>query len=98
MTTNKETTSPVVDVFENDHGYLLHADMPGVTADSLAVEVEGNELRIAGTNGVEYERRFRLPRGIDGDDAVATLDDGVLTVRLAKPEHERPRRVAITTG
>lgn len=98
MTTNRTVMSPPVDIYENDEGYLLYADMPGVTADSLAVEVNGNELRISGTNGVTYERRFRLPRGIDGDHAHAHLDDGVLTLRMAKPEHERPRRITIETS
>jgi HSP20 family protein len=96
MSTTQDVMSPAVDIFENAEGYLLMADMPGVHAESLAVEVEGNELRVSGANGVTYERRFRLPRGIDRDAAHATLVDGVLTVQISKPEGERPRRIEIT--
>jgi HSP20 family protein len=36
-----------------------------------------------------------LPGDVDEDGVEAHLDEGVLTVRLPKPERERPRRIEI---
>lgn len=36
-----------------------------------------------------------LPDDVDEDGVEAQLDEGVLTVRLPKPERERPRRIPI---
>jgi len=33
---------------------------------------------------------------IDGDDVAAGLEDGVLRIRLPKPEHERPRHITVS--
>jgi HSP20 family protein len=45
-----------------------------------------------------FEFRVTLPdmTGNVGDDAIdAQLKDGILTVRIAKPEQSRPRRIAV---
>jgi HSP20 family protein len=45
-----------------------------------------------------FEFRVTLPdmTGSVGDDAIdAQLKDGILTVRIAKPEQSRPRRIAV---
>ena len=34
----------------------------------------------------------------DADRIDASLDDGVLTVRIPKPEQERPRRIDVKSG
>ena len=42
-----------------------------------------------------FERSMRVPRGLDPEAINATLSDGVLTLRIPKPETMRPRRVEI---
>jgi HSP20 family protein len=42
-----------------------------------------------------FERTLRVPRGLDPEAIDATLSDGVLTLRIPKPETMRPRRVEI---
>lgn len=42
-----------------------------------------------------FERSLRVPRGLDPDAIQASLHDGVLTLRIPKPEELRPRRVTI---
>lgn len=46
----------------------------------------------------EFSRSLRIAEEIDPDQVRATLNDGVLTVRLAKAPSVRPRTIAITTG
>ncbi|HEY3206823.1 MAG TPA: Hsp20 family protein [Gaiellaceae bacterium] len=45
-----------------------------------------------------YEYRSALPPEVDPDRIEASLDDGVLTVRVAKTERSRGRRIEISGG
>jgi len=42
-----------------------------------------------------FERSLRVPRGLDPDAIEATLHDGVLTLRIPKPEQLKSRRIPI---
>jgi HSP20 family protein len=42
-----------------------------------------------------FERSLRVPPGLDPDAIAATLSDGVLTLRIPKPEELKPRRIEI---
>jgi HSP20 family protein len=46
----------------------------------------------------KFERSLRVPRGLDPDSVEASLVDGVLTLRIPKPESQKPRKVQIKTG
>jgi HSP20 family protein len=105
--------SPLADVSETDDAYLIEADLPGVRQDQISVEVSGGDLVISGEisrrerAGVlrrstrrqgRFEYRTMLPADADPDQVSASLADGVLTVRVAKAETARPRRIEITAG
>lgn len=45
-----------------------------------------------------FSRSLTLPEGIDADAISASFDNGVLEVRIPKPEQRKPRRVAIDVG
>jgi HSP20 family protein len=45
-----------------------------------------------------FERDLRIPKGLDPDAIQASLADGVLTLRLPKPEPLKPRRIEIRPG
>jgi HSP20 family protein len=42
-------------------------------------------------------RTIQLPFAIDADQSVAKYENGVLSVRLPRPEQARPRKIAIST-
>jgi HSP20 family protein len=42
-----------------------------------------------------FSRSLSLPEGVDADAVNAEFHDGVLEVRIPKPEERKPRRVAI---
>jgi HSP20 family protein len=42
-----------------------------------------------------FERRVRMPDGVDPDAITASLKDGVLSLIVPKPERMRPRTIAI---
>jgi HSP20 family protein len=45
-----------------------------------------------------FERSVRLPDGVDPDSLTASLENGVLSLIVPKPEHKRPRTIQIETG
>jgi HSP20 family protein len=45
-----------------------------------------------------FSRALSLPEGIDHEAVAANFDNGVLTVRIPKPEQAKPRRVKIGVG
>lgn len=42
-----------------------------------------------------FSRAFRLPKAVDREQVQATMKDGVLSIRLPKAEHARPRRIPV---
>jgi len=102
--------SPRVNIFENKEGYLLEAEMPGVSKAGLEVLLEGNELTLVGRRRTdvpdaelvyresspwEFRRTFVLDPSIDTSKVNASIEQGVLTVHLPKTEMVKPRKIAV---
>ena len=107
------TWSPAVDVEEADDAWILEAELPGVKEKDITVELRDTELSISGEieererRGIlrrrtrrvgRFDYRVELPGVSDSEDVDATLDQGVLTVRVPKPEHAKRRRIEIKAG
>jgi HSP20 family protein len=45
-----------------------------------------------------FSRSLTLPKGIDADAVTANFENGVLEIRIPKPEERKPRRIAIAVG
>jgi HSP20 family protein len=43
----------------------------------------------------QFSYQTTLPAGVDPDRVEARFDNGVLTVRIPRPEHAKPRRIKI---
>ena len=102
--------APDVNIYETEDGYILQADMPGVTKDGVEITLEGNTLTFTGrrheeaisgsvlyreTRGLNYRRAFELDPAIDTRRISAEMRQGVLTLTLPKAEHVKPRRIEI---
>lgn len=44
-----------------------------------------------------FERAFRVPRGTDPDSIAATMENGVLSLIIPKPDRLQPKRIALGT-
>ncbi len=97
------TVAPAVDIYEGAEETWLVADLPGVKKDDLHVEVDNEELRLRAqahpfsdeSATFEFSRAFRIPPGIDPQAVRADLKDGVLTLKLPKPEEKKPRKIDV---
>ena len=45
-----------------------------------------------------FSRSLTLPRGVDAEAVTANFENGVLEVRIPKPEERKPRRIEIGAG
>src|SRR3954451_25093419 len=43
-----------------------------------------------------FSRSLTLPHGVDPDSVTANFDNGVLEIRIPKPEERKPRRISIS--
>ena len=102
--------APPVNILESKDGYLLEAEMPGVSKDGIEITLEGNEITLTGrrhgsppagaplfreSRAADYRRVFELDPAIDTARITASMDQGILTVTLPKSERVKPRRIAV---
>ena len=105
---------PPVDVFEDESGITVKADLPGVSRENLSIRVDGETLTIEGRVSLgeahklevvyaeirvaQYKRSFVLSRELDTSKIDATIKNGVLDLRVPKLERAKPRRIAVRAG
>lgn len=103
--------TPPVDIFETEREIVLLADMPGVKAKDLSIDLHEDILSLsgevvspeaAGETDVfreyktgKYLREFTLSEIIDQPKIEASLTDGVLRLILPKVEAAKPRKITV---
>jgi HSP20 family molecular chaperone IbpA len=106
--------SPSIDIFENDNAIMVLADMPGVKASDLKIDLREGVLTLNGRVSPpeaatesdvlrEYQtgtffRQFTLSETIDQAKIDAQLTNGVLRLELPKVEKARPRQIVVRTS
>lgn len=101
---------PAVDLEETENEWIFEVELPGARREDIQVEVSETELMISGTIGARervgvvrhaarrsgsFEYRTSLPAGVDPGKVDARFDNGVLTVRVQRPERSKAHRVKI---
>ena len=56
---------------------------------------EGSRWALTERTFGSFERRIRLPQGVDPDAITASMDNGVLSLIVPKPETLKPKTIAI---
>ena len=107
----EQFVTPDVNIYETKDGYLLEAEMPGVSKDGLDITLEGTELTITGRRSdqapndadilfaesrpLNYRRVFELDPTVDTAKINAKIEQGVLVLMLPKAEKVKPKRITI---
>ena len=105
---------PSVDIFENENAITLLADMPGVNASDLEIDLRENVLTLTGRVAAQgtgrdsnvsreyrpgtFFRQFTLSEAIDQPRIDAQLTDGVLRLELPKVERAKPRLITVRSA
>jgi HSP20 family protein len=99
------SSSPKVNIIENDGHYRIDMYVPGVSKADLKIEVEKDvltiskpvkqdeeeaEYRLREFNIGYFERRFTLSDDIKSDEIKADYVNGILSVTLPKKEEAKP--------
>lgn len=100
-----------VDIYEDEDHIWVEAEVPGFTKDQIDVTLENGVLTISAQrdeqsrNGktphltqrhfTRINRRFTLPNTVNDQQVEATLNNGVLKLKLTKREEVRPRKIEV---
>lgn len=102
--------TPLADIEETPEAYVVEIELPGVRRDDVDIEIAGSHLSVRGERkekervGILRRRertvgRFSyevtVPGEVEQEAVEAHMDEGVLHVRLPKPERARPRRIDV---
>ena len=98
------------DLLEHDEEYLVVLDLPGATGETTEVTADARRVRIEARRekdvpeGFSYVREERslfldadlpLPPDAVGEDAHATIDRGVLELRVPRRTHDSGTTIPI---
>ena len=103
-----------MDAYRRGEDVWVHVDLPGVSADSLEINVERNVLTLSAERSWatesedrvylnerstgRFQRQVHLGDGLDAESIEADLSDGVLSLRIPVAERAKPRKISITTN
>ncbi len=102
--------TPRFDVWEGEDELVLYGELPGVAVEQLEITFANRTLTIEGKVADElverdifsrqygigdFRRVFRIGEAIDTSKIEATMEAGVLTLRLPKSENSKPRRISV---
>jgi HSP20 family protein len=111
--TTSRTLDPPIDVRVSENEFVFVCDVPGVKREDVEVTLENRVLTIKGSRKFDskeneqvvlgraygsFSRAFTLPTSVDEANLSANLADGVLTIRIPKPEKAKPRKIQIGNG
>ena len=102
---------PSLNIFDDQEGMVVRAEVPGIPADKINVSVEPRRLTISGERPTakrekgsyhrrerrygEFARSVQLPEDLDTDKANAECRNGLLTVRIPKAASAKPRQISV---
>ncbi len=100
---------PALNVWTDQDGAIVTAEIPGVNRDDIEISVTGSSLTLSGKRqaeeGVSYHRQERtvgkfartldLPFQVDAGKVEARLDRGILEIRLPRAEADKPRKIKV---
>lgn len=102
---------PPIDIYDSGEGLVLVADLPGVSGDTVDVQVQDNKLTLFGRLvgavpedaqpihreflEADFLRSFILSDDVDHDRIEASMSGGVLTVKLPRVERAKPRKIDV---
>ena len=100
-----------VDVQADDEGYNFTALVPGLEADDINIEIINNTVSLSGEfKSTEHEdsrymmselpagpfrRVIKLPSALEAAKTEASIQNGVLSLRVPKAESHRPKTIKV---
>ena len=108
---NNDYWTPPVEAWETEKEIFLSLDLPGISAEELDLQIEGDQLTIRGERKASDEQRnyrrkekvygkfyraFNLTTPIEREKVTATYKSGVVEITLPKTEAVKPKQIKIS--
>ena len=78
----QEVREPMVDMFEEKEYTLLVAEMPGISAEDVRIEVKDDLLTMRAEKGdTKYYKEVLLPRAYQREKMEVTCNNGILEIK-----------------
>jgi HSP20 family protein len=78
----QEVREPVVDIFEEEEYTLVLAEMPGISAEDVRIEVKDDLLSIyAEKREKKYSKEVLLPRNYPKEKMLISCNNGILEIK-----------------
>lgn len=101
--------NPNVDLFEDPNEWVVLAEVPGISKENLKINFENGILTLRGerkddsdqdfklreTKSGSFCRGFAFPSDISPELIKAELKDGILKVKVPKPEESKPKKIEV---
>ena len=106
-------TTMLMDAWREGENFLVEFDLPGVSQDSIDIDVERNVVTIraerpARASDAElvaaerprgvFSRQLVLGDNLDTEHIRASYDGGVLSLQIPVAEHAKPRRIEVRSA
>lgn len=105
---------PRANLWDEGETLVLELGLPGVKLEDIEINGSDDTLHVSGMRqvsapegfathrqerrGLRFARSVNLPVEVELDKADATLDSGILTVRLPKAPELQPRSIQVRAG
>ena len=103
--------TPACDIYENENGYKMYFDLPGVEKVDVSLKVEKDVLTLKAEcskkadKGYEcireeikyagFKRSFELNNAVNSDKINANFENGTLVLTLPKKEEQKTKEIKI---
>lgn len=107
----KGVNIPTTDVYTKDNELVVEAHLPNFAEDNVDIQVENGDLIIQAQrhdteedkdkkyvvreSSSSFYRRFQLPERANADNISASLDNGIVTVKVPMKPLPEPKKIAI---
>jgi HSP20 family protein len=81
----EEEREPITDVFDEEEELRVYAEMPGVDAEDIKLDLKGDILDISAQTGDrKYNKEVLLPAKVKPETLTSSYKNGILEVRMKK--------------
>jgi HSP20 family protein len=109
--THAECILPSTDIYEEEGQFVLKTELPGIDKKDLEITLEGDRLTVKAEKKDEttrdathhtreryygqYFRSMIIPYPVKEEEVSATIENGVLEIRLPRAEEIKPKRIEV---
>jgi HSP20 family protein len=106
------TLAAGMNLFETDDSYIVQVPLPGVQPDQLNITARENIVTLQGTTEVaapsgarglyqgisrgQFREQVKLPGDVNAEQATASYENGILTLKLPKAASARERTIRVS--